>query len=470
MTTFGMVMSLLRLSTPEDSDAKQAKMLQVTRKGFQMLCDGDTEVSEKQVKAICETYGITKLRYDMMTKAMDGDSDIWIANLPSTPAASAVRPIILSGVNPQEISTTINISIAYLWAMCIGLKPEIADFYDRLNKTYHVQIDEDSNCIIATDCTLQQRALLWMIGRSINYLRKDSMRELLAMIESASSKNSPEWKSIRRTPSPVKLFLQSRSGMSLTALSDRLSEENFELGDTFRKFRMNMKPHVFTESDLSAISKFLDLSLIDTIFFDYCNKLSEDSFCIPVSAATITVQQKQLIELLQNRILLLDNEACENIFRLLTRVFTTSVGDVQGRRIIRCRADDEKGGAVGMFLRNVFGRKMPTVERLAKMMNSHTSSAGRILRGEADVTYEMFMSLSKSCCCDELDHELLRYSCYINRRRLRMDMYGTNIQQKLIGEQFQSVILELTPDEIEKIRKVLDGAEARRFHRAQQIT
>ena len=466
MTAFGYVMSLLRLSSG-DTDTEQARILGVTLKGFRLIGNSEVAPDDEYAKKIREAYKLSDVQYDLMYREMSGDVDVWLANLPSTPTSQIVRTLLLKGITPQNIAKVCNSSIAYLWAMCIGLKPEMSDFYDMLNNEYMLQLDTSvTNSIDATDCTLQQRALLWMVSRCIGLVRKSEMDEMITILESVSpTRRRP----LLRVSSPVSLFLQSRSDLSLSALGEAISEQDDSLGAAFTKVTKS-KQWIFTDAELMAIGKFLNLSVLDTIFFEYCNKLSESVFYIPVSLATITVTQAELITRLKEKIELLSSEECEELFKVLSNVYSSSVGDVQGRRVRGHRYDSVKGGIVGMFVRDVFRGKMPAVNQFATMIDAHSSSAGRFLRGEADINYDMFSALSKNCQCDALDHELLRYACYINRRRINMDMYGTNLQQKLLSEQFQSVILELNQDEIVTVRNILQAAETRRFHREENIS
>lgn len=465
MATFGMVMSFLLLSSNGDTERTQATLLQVSRKEFEKLCYGDSFVNKDQVQKICEHYNITDEQYAFLCRIMNGESSLWISNLPGTPQAQAVRQLLVRGISPQDIAKTVNMSIAYLWATCLGIKPEIFGFYDTLNARYRIHVESENNCVYMDGCTLQQRALLWMISHSFNNLRKDSLNKMNAILESVEPDANP--KPARRATSPIKMFLQSRSGMPLEAFADRMAQETE--GEEYDFRGACIRQGNFSKPELSAVSRFLDLSEIDAICLDYCNKLSEESICLPVSAILVTVQQKQLVSLLQEKLPFLTTDTCESLFQIITNAYSTSVGDVQGRRMIRSYLGHEKGGIVGLFLRDLYIGEVPTAEKFSRMLGVHQSSAGRILRGEADVTYDMFRTLSKSCFCSELDHELLRYACYLNRRRILLDMYGSNTQQKLIAEQFQTTLLELNPDEIYDIRQILDKAEHRRFHEVGQI-
>jgi hypothetical protein len=466
MTAFGYVLSLLRLNSGH-TDTEQARILSMTTKGLRLICNGDIPCDEEHVKRVCEAYELTEPQYDLMYREMSGDIDVWIANLPSTPTAQVVRTLLLKGIAPQNIAKVSNISIAYLWAMCIGTKPEITGFYDRLNAEYGLQLETSTtNSIDATNCTLQQRALLWLMSRCIGLIRKSEMEEMIAILDAVSpSQKRPSL----RVSSPINLFLQSRSDMLLPALNEAITAYDKSLGASFSKVTKS-KQFIFSDSDLIGIGKFLNLSVMDMMFFEYCNKLSESTFYIPVSIATITVTQADLITRLKEKIELLSSDDCEHLFKILHGVYSSSVGDVQGRRARSHRNDSFKGGVVGMFVRDSFGGKMPSANEFATMIDAHSSSAGRFLRGETDINYDMFVALSNSCHCDALGHELLRYACYINRRRIDMDMYGANLQQKLLGEQFQSVMLELNQDEIAVVRKVLQAAETRRFHREETLS
>ena len=90
MATFGMVMSFLLLSSNGDTERTQATLLQVSRKEFEKLCYGDSFVNKDQVQKICEHYNITDEQYAFLCRIMNGESSLWISNLPGTPQAQAV--------------------------------------------------------------------------------------------------------------------------------------------------------------------------------------------------------------------------------------------------------------------------------------------------------------------------------------------------------------------------------------------
>lgn len=457
LSPFGKVMAKLREENNETDLSHQYKMLNVSSRALTIVLYGYKEPPAEWEDIICREYHITHEEFEQRMVAAESGADISLKDFENTSMGRLVLSIVKKyNITIDDIAGATGFAVGYIDKQCRGILKASPVFQSVLTSTYPLSNEEivssspkeASSLKEATleNCTLKQRSLMWFFFRSLSLISPESCDEMLSIVRSCAK--HPE---VSSDVIPFSLWMQDYFSMPGAKKIMQLAKDSKLSYKTVSSYKNGLA--IPSEYDAYLIAQGAGLPDYAIQGARFYAELSQNKIESKCDSRLVTTQQIELYKELISTIHRIPDDVAERLLEILWDTRHRGAPRRPQQKYL-----SSSSGALSKTPFNIYLRGIPekpeTTPVIATRSGVTLATLSRMLTGEVDISYSVFVSLCENYGCTPFQVEMLRFYADLSRRIIPLDNFGGTPQQRIMAMAFQRFYLSFSDEDSRKLEEL----------------